>query len=187
MSTDAAFWFRVSTGHQHDDNQVPDVERFAAHHGYRESARFTVADTAYRNGGGPEYKRMMAAMLEAAHRGDFGVLVVWALDRIIRDEDGGAEAALRLVRQLRQRGCILVSVRESWLNGSPEIQDLLLAFAGWMAEQESRRRSERIRAGLARRAAAGLPIGGAPGRRDAKPRRRSGYVAMWEEGGARRG
>ena len=45
----------------------------------------------------------------------------------------------------------MVSVKESWLNGSPEIQDVLVAFAGWMAEQESARRSERIKAGLARR------------------------------------
>jgi DNA invertase Pin-like site-specific DNA recombinase len=32
-------------------------------------------------------------------------------------------------------------------------QDVLVAFAGWMAQQESRRRSERIKAGLDRRRA----------------------------------
>jgi hypothetical protein len=31
--TAAAVWLRVSTGHQDSDNQVPDVERFTAHHG----------------------------------------------------------------------------------------------------------------------------------------------------------
>jgi DNA invertase Pin-like site-specific DNA recombinase len=46
-------------------------------------------------------------------------------------------------------------VRESWLNGSPEVQDVLVAFAGWMAQMESRRKSERIKAGLARRQAEG--------------------------------
>lgn len=179
---DAAFWFRVSTGHQTDDNQVPDVEAFAAHHGYRETVRYQTSDTAYRNGGGPEYKRELARMLSDAHAGRFSVLVVWALDRIVRDEDGGAEAALRLVRLLRDRGCILVSVKEEWLNGSPEIQDLLLAFAGWMAQMESRRRSERVRAGLARRQAEDPTFrpGRQPGARDTRPRRRSGYVARWE-------
>ena len=65
---------------------------------------------------------------------------------------------------------------------SPEIQDVLVAFAGWMAEQESARRSERIKAGLARRAAEGLPIGGAVSRRgkDRKPRQTEGYVESWE-------
>ena len=31
---DAALWLRVSTGQQDSDNQVPDVQQFAAHHGY---------------------------------------------------------------------------------------------------------------------------------------------------------
>ena len=54
------------------------------------------------------------------------------------------------------------------------------------AERESARRSERVKAGLARRAAEGKPIGGKPGRKDKKPRRRSGYVKAREPEGARR-
>jgi putative DNA-invertase from lambdoid prophage Rac len=107
---------------------------------------------------------------------------VWAIDRITRE---GAEGALRIIRQFKQRGCTLVSVKESWLNAAPEVQDVLVAFAGWMAEQESRRRSERISAGLARRRAEGKPVGRQPGAADKKPRKRAGYVASWE-GGKRR-
>jgi hypothetical protein len=33
------------------------------------------------------------------------------LDRIVRDDESGAEAALRIVRRFRQRGCMVVSVR----------------------------------------------------------------------------
>lgn len=79
-----------------------------------------------------------------------------------------------------------MSVQESWLNGSPEVQDVLVAFAGWMAQQESRRKSERIRAGLERRRAEGKPVGLRAGAVDKKPRKRSGYVAAWEPGGKRR-
>ena len=182
-STDAAVWFRVSTGHQDSDNQVPDVEQFASHHGYNITAKYQVSDSAWKNGGGPEYKKALAQALDDAHAGKFSVLVVWALDRIVRE---GAEDALRVFRQFRQRGCIIVSVKESWLNGSPEVQDLLIAFAGWMAKQESDRKSDRIKAGLARRSAEGKPVGRQPGTADRKPRKRSGYVAAWEEGGARR-
>src|SRR5262249_4692020 len=82
-------------------------------------------------------------------------------------------------RPLRQR---LVSVKESWLNAAPEVQDVLVAFAGWMAQQESRRRSERIKAGLDRWRAQGKPVGRQPGAADKKPRKRSGYVAAWENG-----
>ena len=80
----------------------------------------------------------------------------------------------------------MVSVKESWLNGSPEVQDVLVAFAGWMAQQESRRRSERIRAGLERRRAEGGHVGRKAGAGDRRPRKRSGYVAAWEEDGRRR-
>jgi len=174
----------VSTGHQETDNQVPDVERFAAHHGYEIASRYEVSESAW-NGGrdGGEYRRTLRQALDDAHAGKFSVLIVWALDRITRE---GAEGALRIIRQFRERGCTVVSVKESWLNGSPEIQDVLVAFAGWMAQQESARRSERIKAGLARRKAEGHAVGRQPGAADKKARKRSGYVAAWEDGGKRR-
>lgn len=180
MSTKAAAWYRVSTGHQDSENQVPDVQAFAAHHVYDLAVSYTVADTAWKDGGGPEYRKVLQQALDDAHSGKFSVLVVWSLDRIVRSNQGGAEAALRIIRQFRQRGCTVVSVRESWLNGSPEVQDVLVAFAGWMAQRESDRRSERVRAGLARRKAAGLPIGRRTGSKDIKPRRKSGYYRAWE-------
>ena len=107
------------------------------------------------------------------------------LDRIVRDDDSGAEAALRIFRQFRQRGCMVVSVRESWLNGSPEVQDILIALAGGMAERESARRSERIKAGLARRRAEGRRS--AVRRRDGQGQAHAvGLRQVGEEGGARR-
>lgn len=172
----AAVWLAVSTDGQTSDNQVPDVERFCAHHGYAEARRFTVVDSRWRDEGGPEYQAAIKEVLDAAHRGEFKVLVVWALDRITRL---GAEDALRLIRRLRERGVILVSVQESWLNGSAEIQDVLVSFAGWNAQQESARRSARIRAGLARRKAEGLPVGRQHGARDKRKRRTDGYRARY--------
>jgi DNA invertase Pin-like site-specific DNA recombinase len=55
-----------------------------------------------------------------------------------------------------------------------------------MARAESARRSERVRAGLARRKAQGEPVGRRAGSKDRNPRRRSGYVARWERERARR-
>jgi len=181
----AGAWFRVSTGHQTDANQVPDVEAFAKHHGYVIAERYQVSDSAWKNGGGEEYKATLQRALDDAWAGKFSVLIVWTLDRIVRL---GAEDALRIFRQFRERGCVLISVKESWLNGSPEVQDVLIAFAGWMAQRESERRSERIRAGLARKRAedSGFKGGRTKGATDKKRRNRSGYVKAWEEGGARR-
>ena len=126
----------------------------------------------------PLSRKTLQRALDDAHAGKFGVLVIWALDRIVRDDESGAEAALRIFRQFRQRGCMVVSVKESWLNGSPEVQDILIAFAGWMAERESARRSERIKAGLARRRAEGKAVGRQAGAKDEGKRKRSGYVKV---------
>ena len=131
--TAATVWLRVSAGHQDSGNQVPDLERFTAHHGYDVAETWTVSEPAW-NGGkdGGEYRRTLKRALDDAHAGKFSVIVVWALDRITRE---GAEGALRIIRQFRERGCTVVSVKESWLNGSPEVQDVLVAFAGWMGSR----------------------------------------------------
>ena len=178
--TAAGVWLRVSSDHQDSDNQVPDVERFAAHHGYSIRARYQLSESAW-NGGSDngEYRAALQQAMDDAWRGEFSVLIVWALDRLTR---GGAEDALRVLRMFRERGCTVLSVQESWLNGSPEVQDILVSFAGWAAQQESKRRSARIRAGLARRKAEGKPVGGRkPGAKDKSKRRTDGYVAAWEQ------
>ena len=84
-------------------------------------------------------------MLDDAHRAEFSVLVVWAVDRLCRQ---GIEELLRLIRELRERNVSPVSHQEPWLNGSDATTELLAAVAAWVARQESVRRSERIRAGL---------------------------------------
>ena len=70
--TDAAIWLRVWTGHQDSDNQVPDVEWFAGHHGYNITGRYTVSESAW-NGGkdGGEYKKALKRALDDAHAGKF--------------------------------------------------------------------------------------------------------------------
>jgi len=171
-ATRAAVWIRVSTDDQDAANQLPELERFAAHHGYQIVERYQVSESAW-NGGrdGGEYKSTLKRAMHAAWAGEFSVLIVWSIDRISR---GGAEDVLRLVRQLRERRCLLLSVREPWLNSSPEVQDLLLSFAGWMAERESARRSERVRAAIARKKADGTWTGRG---KDLGTRRKSGYFA----------
>lgn len=179
MTTKAAIWLRVSTGHQDASNQLPDLERFADHHGYEVVQRYELSESAW-NGGkdGGEYRAALKRALDDAWAGKFNVLIVWALDRLTRE---GAEGALRVLREFRERGCTVLSVQESWLNGSPVVQDILVSFAGWAAKQESDRRSERIKAGLARRKADGLPVGGAVSLRgkDKHPRRTDGYKEAW--------
>jgi len=185
MTVKAGVWLRVSTGHQDSENQLPDIERFVAQHGYETSAETTyrVSESAWKVKDNGEYRAQLQQALDDAWRGKFQVLIVWALDRIVRE---GAEDALRIFRKFRERGCTVLSVKESWLNGSPEVQDILISFAGWAAERESARRSERMKASIAKRKAEGRPVGRRKGSKDQEGRKRSGYVAAWEPGGARR-
>jgi DNA invertase Pin-like site-specific DNA recombinase len=171
----AAIWARVSTDHQTEENQIPDLERFCDHHGYTIAKRYLLSDVSAYNGA---HRETLRAMLDDAYRGEFSVCVVWAVDRICRE---GIEELLKLIRQLRERHVSLVSIQEPWLNGSDATTELLAAIAAWVAKQESERRSARIRAGLARRRAEGKPVGGANSKRgrDRKRRKTDGYVEAW--------
>jgi DNA invertase Pin-like site-specific DNA recombinase len=171
----AAIWARVSTDRQTEANQIPDLERFCEHRGYEIAKRYLLSDVSAFNGG---HRETLKAALDAAHRGEFQVIVVWAVDRICRE---GIEELLKIVREFRERHVSLISLQEPWLNGSDATTELLIAVAGWVARQESARRSERIKAGLARRRADGVQIGGRkPGARDKRKRSSEGYKAAWE-------
>ena len=132
--------------------------------------------TAEASGGTGKHKPLLAEALEEARLGRYDVLLCWALDRLSRE---GIEAMLSLLRQFRDLGADVWSLQEPWTEVNGPTADLLGAILAWVAQQESPRRSERIKAGLARRRADGKPVGRQPATRDRKPRRRSGYVAAW--------
>ncbi|MFN3485034.1 MAG: recombinase family protein [Planctomycetota bacterium] len=72
-------------------------------------------------------------------------LIVWALDRIARTEE-----LLPLVKTLRAAGVRLVSCKEPWADTEGPMGDLMIFLAGWFADMESRRKSERVKAARAR-------------------------------------
>lgn len=162
-----ALWARVSTLYQDPENQVPAMREFAEHHGHQVKFVYRLTDASAYKG---EHRDLLGQVLDDAYRGKFKVLIVWSIDRISRE---GIEDVLKLYRQLRERGVTLVSIQEPWLNGSDATVELLTAIAAWVARQESARRSERIKAGLARRRAEGKTVGGRQrGAKDVRPRKR---------------
>jgi DNA invertase Pin-like site-specific DNA recombinase len=180
----AAIWLRVSTDEQDSANQIAAVERFCAAHNLEIVKRYQLDDSAW-NGGkdGGVYQRTLKQALDDAWRGEFKAIVIWALDRITR---AGAEDTLRLVRVFDERGATLLSVEEPWLNTTSEVKDVLVAFAGWVAQQESRRRSQRVKASVEKRRAAGEHVGRPKGARDKRTRSKLGYHQQWAPGGKRR-
>ena len=168
----AALWCRVSTDKQDESNQLPAMQEFAARHGHTVVKTYELRGV---SGRGAQKAQLREAM-DAAHRGEFDVLITWSLDRISRL---GVGDLLTTIGQFRQRGCVVLSVQESWMNAAPEVQELLTAVAGFVARFEAERHSERVKAGIAKRRAQGLPVGRIAGSKDRKPRRRSGYFARY--------
>ena len=85
--------------------------------------------------------------LAPIREGRADVLMVWALDRVTRQ---GIEAALGLLRELEDHlGGAFYSAQEPFLstaaNNGPTRQ-LILSLLAWVAQQESDRRSERMKA-----------------------------------------
>jgi len=97
--------------------------------------------------------------LAPIREGRADTLMVWALDRVTRR---GIEAALGLLRELEEHlGGAFYSLQESFLStaeNNGQVRQLILSLLAWVAEQESARRSERVRAkaGSSRAAAAKL-------------------------------
>ncbi|MFZ0995784.1 MAG: recombinase family protein [Candidatus Dormiibacterota bacterium] len=169
----AAIWARVSTDRQETDNQETELRAFAARRGWQVVAVYRVTASGWQGA----HRAALSTVLRDARRGAFEVLCVWALDRLTRE---GTLRTLEIVRDFGRAGVPVVSCQEGWTEQAGPVQDLLLAIAGWVAEQESARRSERTRAGLARARADGRRLGRPPGSQDRQPRRRSGYVAREE-------
>ena len=98
---------------------------------------------------------MLDRLLLDAHRGEFEVLVIWALDRLGRSLADN----VALVSKLSDCGVRIVSVQESWMDTGTPVRDLLLSIFSWIAEMERERLRERTRAGLERARAQGKQIG----------------------------
>ena len=163
----AALWARVSTDGQTTANQLEALRAEAERRGYKVVRVFDLAESAYRENG--KHAARLYEAQEGARRGDYSVLMTWALDRLSRQ---GSEAMLRIVREFAERGCRVVSLQEPWTDSPAEVLPLLLSVAGWVANMESKRRSERTLAGLARVAKLGHRPGRPKGSKDRKPRKR---------------
>jgi len=124
----------------------------------------------YASGGNsnrPQFQRM----LKDAQERKFNIVLVWALDRFSRE---GILNTLSYLRKLKDNNVALKSLQESWLDTRDEgIGELLIAIFSWVANQEKKRISERIKAGLK-----GKKNVGKRGK-DKKTRRKSGYLMRW--------
>lgn len=173
MTTRAAIYSRVSTGKQEMGNQLTAIKGYC-------DGRYNIVDTyqeeesAWRQG----HQKELHRLIRDARAGKFRVVLVWALDRLSR---GGALAILSLVHKLGSYGVRVISLQESWTEAPGELAEVLFAITGWVAQMESKRISERTKAGLARAMAEGRKPGRPPGSKDKhKRKKRAARPPVWE-------
>ena len=168
----AAIWVRVSSNEQHAENQLPDLEAWARRRGLTVNRVYQVSESAWRGA----HQKALSEVYEDARRGQFQVLLVWALDRLSRE---GVAATLEIIERLGRYQVKVLSLQESWTEVEGPMQELLLSIVAWVARMESQRRSERTKAGMARARAEGKAIGRPKGSRDGVRRRRAGYFSRY--------
>lgn len=161
----AAIYVRVSTDEQDMANQTMVLREWAEARGFEIVKVFQEEESAWRNG----HQRELSRLFSAAHQGRFKIVLVWALDRLTR---GGPRTILTMVDRLAKSGVKVLSRQESWTEVPDEMYELLLAMVGWVAQFESKRISERTRAGLDRARAEGKQLGRPPGRKDKRHRKK---------------
>ena len=146
---------RVSTRDKGQDtrNQLAQLRDFCAKQDWTIAREYTDHASA-KTGDRPQFK----AMMEAAARGEFDLVLFWSLDRFSRE---GVLETLQYLRTLTSYGVGWKSYTEQYLDSCGVFRDAVLSILATIAKQERVRLSERTVAGLERARKQGR-IGGRP-------------------------
>ena len=151
-----AIYARVSTDDRGQDpeNQLRQLREWCERSGHA-LIREYVDHASGRKGA--DGRKQFAAMIADAHRRQFDMVAVWALDRFSRE---GMVATIGHLQRLASYGVSFHSYSEPALSSDNEMtRDIVLAVLAALAKQEARRISERTKAGMERAKAAGVRIG----------------------------
>jgi len=168
-----AIYLRVSTAEQDPSNQLPVLETFAENKGWQIVQVYQEAESAWKAGRQAELQRIFEDCRNGIR---FDVLLVWSLDRLSRQ---GIAAVLNLIQLLKLYGVQVISLNESWTETEGPMKELLYAVFAWAAQYESKIKSERTLAGLARAKAEGKTLGRPKGSMDKQKRNRRGYLLRY--------
>ena len=141
--TKIAIYSRVSTSDQDIENQLSVLKDMAIRREWEVYEVYQEEESAWRDG----HQNELTKLVKDARAGKFKIVLIWALDRLSRQ---GSRTILNLIHSLGQYGVKVISYQESWTEAPGELQEVLLAIAGWVARMESQRISERTKAGMER-------------------------------------
>lgn len=137
-----AIYARVSTKDKGQDteNQLVELRRYAV------TQNWEITEYIDHATGKHADREAFQRMFEDASRRKFGVVLVWALDRLSRE---GVLETFAHVKKLTGCGVQFESYSEPFFRTTGPAGELLMAVLSWVAKQERQRISDRTKAGLA--------------------------------------
>jgi DNA invertase Pin-like site-specific DNA recombinase len=143
---------RVSTTKQDNENQLLQLREFAGKQGWEIVAEYIDVVT----GSGKKARAQFDAMMLAASKREFDLVLFWKLDRFSRE---GVRKTLRYLQQLDDWKVGWRSFQEPFFDSCGMMRDVVISIMAALAEQERITISERTKAGLARTKKNGTRLG----------------------------
>lgn len=150
MPRTVAIYVRVSTRDQRLLQQFREVRRMVEHRGWAITRIYRERRSAKQGAHRPEWERLR----KDASRRRFGAVAVWSIDRMGRS----TLDVLKAVEGFERRGVELLIVKQKVDTTSP-LGKMLLTILAAFAQMERELISERTKAGMAARRAAGKHLG----------------------------
>jgi DNA invertase Pin-like site-specific DNA recombinase len=156
-TVDVGAWVRVSAGGQDEANQVPEIITHCTSHDYRITKWYTLNDKSASKG---EQQAKLDEAVTDMKLGIIKVIVCWHSDRM---ERRGPKHLFRLLRQVRDAGGRIESVKEPLFGATDLSGETLTALGAVIAHQYSVHLAEQVKIAHDRiKANQGLMPGGIP-------------------------
>jgi len=164
QSKKVALYCRVSTNKQTNENQKIRLLQYASEKGYEYDLFEEVESTR-------KTRPIKAELLNKLRRGEYSQVIVYKLDRFARS----SRELILEIQELIDKGIGFISVSDN-LDFSNSVGRLHFQILAAFAEFERSLISERTKEGIERTKAQGTILGRPKGKKDTKPRPKSGYI-----------
>lgn len=139
---------------QHVENQLGQLRTFATAQGWEITQEYIDHESGLKSDR-PEFKKL----LTGASRHEFDIVLFWALDRFSRE---GTRKTLAYLTLLENYNVGFRSFTEQYLDSTGIFRDAVVGIISAVANMESVRRGDRVRAGMARAKAQGKHVARPP-------------------------
>lgn len=148
---DTIIYLRTSTEEQNPENQLKDCEALALKLELKDYEVLQEQQSAFKD----IDRKVFESIREAIKKKEIKSLICWDLDRLFRNR----KKLVQFFEFCKIYNCKIYSARQEWLEGINNIQEpfneivhnLMLQVMGWLAEDESKKKSMRVKSAVVRK------------------------------------